>query len=98
MQSARAALPPIDRRQGVTVEALKIMEPGCLPRFEPFRVRWHDGRRWEIEHIYGHESMTDADGSEVVRWRVMIGGRSRYLYEGPDGWFVAPKLAPQRLP
>lgn len=93
-----ASLPPMDRRQGVTVEALKILEPGRLPRFVPARVGWHDGRQWEVERIYGHEPMADADGSEVMRWRVMIGGRPRYLYEGPGGWFVAPREKPHRLP
>ncbi|MDO4596799.1 MAG: hypothetical protein Q4B30_07565 [Coriobacteriaceae bacterium] len=98
MQSARAALPPTDRRQGVTVETLKILEPGRLPRFEPVHVRWHDGRRWEVERIYGHEPMADADGSEVVRWRVKISGMPKVIYETGGGWFVVPREKPPRLP
>lgn len=98
MQSARAALPPTDRRQGVTVETLKILEPGRLPRFEPSRVRWHDGRRWEVERIYGCEAIGTEDGSDVVMWRVKISGMPKVLYETGGGWFVVPREKPRRLP
>lgn len=95
---AATSLPPMDRRQGVTVEVLKILEPGRLPRFEPSRVFWRDGRQWEVERIYGHETIGTEDGSDVVMWRVKISGMPKVLYETGGGWFVVPREKPRRLP
>lgn len=95
---ATGPLPPTERRQVVTVETVTVHEPGRLPYIEPFRIRWHDTRRWEIDRIYGHEVAGREDGREVVRWRILIRGVPKYLYQKGTEWFVVPKRQPERLP
>lgn len=91
-------LPPVERRQGVIVETLTVHVPGMAPYMEPFRVCWHDMRKWEVERIYGHEVVGSEDGHEVVRWRVLIRGAPKYLFQAPTGWFVIPRRPVDRLP
>ena len=47
-------------------------------------------RRWEIERLYGHDTVGMEDGIEIVRWRVMIAGQPKYLFKARN-WFVVPK-------
>lgn len=91
------ALPSEDRRQYVTVETVTVHEPGARSWVEPVAVRWYDGRRWGIERIYGHEVVGVENGNEIVRWRVMISGQPKYVYQGKD-WFVVPKAPKVRVP
>lgn len=91
------AMPPEDRRQYVTVETVTVHEPGTTSWVEPHAVRWHDGRRWEIERLYGHEAIGAENGVEVMRWRVQIAGQPKYLYKAKD-WFVVPKTPRARVP
>ena len=97
-RNSPSGLPPEGGRARVTVETVVVREPGRIAHEEPFRVRWEDGRRWEIERIYGHEAVGTEDGGDIVRWRVLIGGAPKYIYDGPMGWFVVPKAPPRRLP
>lgn len=91
------SLPAEERRQYVTVETVTVHEPGARSWVEPVAVRWYDGRRWEIESIFGHEVVGVENDNEVVRWRVMISGQPKYVYQGKD-WFVVPKAPKVRLP
>lgn len=91
------AMPPEARRQYVTVETVTVHEPGAASWVEPYAVRWPDGRRWEIERLYGHEAIGAENGAEVIRWRVQIAGQPKYLYKSKN-WFVVPKAPKVRLP
>lgn len=95
---AAGPLPPAERRQVVTVETVTVHEPGRLPYNEPFRIRWHDARKWEIGRIYGSEVVGVEDGENVVRWRVMLKGVPKYLFQKGLEWFVIPKRRAERLP
>lgn len=91
------ALPPESRRRYVTVETVTVHQPGSMSWDEPFAVRWPDGRRWEIERLYGHDTVGKEDGVEIVRWRAMIAGQPKYLFKARN-WFVVPKTPKTRVP
>ena len=95
---ATGSLPPAERRQSVIVETLTVHVPGMTPYIEPFRICWYDMRKWEIERIYGHEVVGSEGGREVVRWRILIRGVPKYLYQRDTEWFVIPKRPAGRLP
>lgn len=76
-------------RTDVRVDVLHRMRPGGLPAELPVRVTWSDGRSWHIERIIGRDEYgSKADGNLVVRWRVLIAGQPKVLYQQGSSWFV----------
>lgn len=64
------------------------MRPGRLPDIRPVQVRWPDGRAWAVERVVARDDFTTPDGSLVTRWRVIIAGLPKTLYQAGDAWFV----------
>lgn len=57
----------------------------------PLRVKWKDGRIWEIERVL-HTCRSPDDAFDGVRYTVLIGGAEKYLYRSRDRnrerWYV----------
>lgn len=92
--AGKLGIPREDERAYVAVDARTSIRPGGLPETSPVRVGWPDGRSWPVERVIGRDEYGSlADGNLVVRWRVMIAGRPKILYQESDRWYVRRKRA-----
>lgn len=63
-------------------------------RVVPLQVVWDDGRRFDVDRVLdARQAHSLKTGGTGIRYTVVVGGRSTYLfYEGPR-WFVEAKVA-----
>lgn len=66
----------------VTVE----FSPEGLSR--PLSLIWTDGRKYEIDKLVRVERRAASWGGGALRYEVMLGGQTRFLYRQGDRWFV----------
>ena len=65
------------------------LEPAAV---RPVRIRWPDGRSWEIQSIYDRREFGRAAfGNLCVRWAVCVARRRRELFWEPGDFFVAKR-------
>lgn len=61
----------------------------------PLKVRWQDGRVWEIQRVL-HTCRSPDLSFSGVRYTVLIEGAEKYLYRDDTRWYVdAPMLEEQ---
>lgn len=78
----------------VYVEVDTVWDGGSIapPTARPSRVRWPDGRSWEVESVYDRREFgREVFGNLCVRWAVCIGHRRRELFWEHGDWFVAKR-------
>ncbi|OUO62062.1 hypothetical protein B5F74_02295 [Collinsella sp. An271] len=86
---ASAGIPREPERAPIRVDTLHRMRPGRMPEVRPIQVRWPDGRAWRVERIVARDEYTmPGAGGLVVRWRVILAGQLKTLYQQGDTWFV----------
>lgn len=65
------------------------LEPAAV---RPVRIRWPDGRSWEIRSIYDRREFGRAAfGNLCVRWAVCVARRRRELFWEHGDFFVAKR-------
>ena len=88
----RFGAPPESERTYVEVDVERVMLPAGRSRETPIRVRWHDGRSWEIEGVISTMELGSRRLGDVVeRLCVKIAGRPRVIWRERDRWFVVAK-------
>lgn len=53
----------------------------------PKRIKWSDGRIWQIERVL-HTCESPDQSFEGVRYTVLIKGQEKYIYHTQQGWYV----------
>lgn len=53
----------------------------------PRKVRWEDGRVWDIERVL-HTCRSPDLSFEGIRYTVLIEGMEKYLYQSGRQWYV----------
>lgn len=87
--AGKLGIPAVSERAPIAVDTVREIRPGGLPEERPVRVSWPDGRFWAVERVYGRDEYgSPADGNLVVRWRVLMAGLPKILYQEGDSWFV----------
>lgn len=72
-------------RQYVSVDA-RFDEEGQV---WPAAIIWKDGRRFSINSVLEQrQACSQLTGEDGTRYRVLVGGRERFLYREGDFWFV----------
>lgn len=82
-------IPAMDERVYVEVD----LERTDLGRDEhgtrPARVRWHDGRSWEIEGVFARQEFgREIFGNLCTRYDITIRRQNRTIWHDKTGWFV----------
>lgn len=55
----------------------------------PMRIRWEDGREWEIDRVLGFRpAAARKAGGVSVRYLVRIGERQREIFLVDNRWFI----------
>ena len=69
----------------VEVEAVHT----CEGFVKPLRVRWRDGRSWEVDSVLDHiQAHALKVGGVGIRYRVVICGIEKILWYEHPRWFV----------
>lgn len=90
--AGKLGIPAEADRADVRVDTLHRMRPGGLPAERPVRVMWPDGRSWRVERVIGRDEYGSvADGNLVVRWRVLLAGQPKILFQEGARWYVRAK-------
>lgn len=63
-------------------------------RVTPLEVIWEDGRRFSVDRVLdARQAHSLKTGGTGMRYTVVVGGRSTYLYFEDPRWFVEAKVA-----
>ncbi len=73
----------------VTVN-LDVDEEGAM---HPRMIRWENGRNYPIDQvIYKCRATSEKVGGGGIRYTVLVGGQTSYLFQEGKKWFVEAKM------
>lgn len=61
----------------------------CGQGFKLLRVKWPDGRVWDIERTL-HRCKAPNNEFEGIRYTVIICSAEKYIFNDSSGWYVEP--------